>query len=473
MMFLGARERHFLDSLGLLGVLCVTLAFAISYPWGALATIFGSVAVFFISGRVDLGLWLIVVLTPLETVLGVGFRETKAIKLGLVALIACVCLGRAYAGRGGGGQQTKDLYLRPLVFLLATGFIATVLASSPRKSAVGLATFLIYVLYYLGLRRSEALVRLGPRLLRTVVLLALPTAALAFLQLTQGYGGMLGSNEQQADAERLTTLWPTITRASATFGSANAAGAFLGIGALIAVVHAVVYRKHRTWFILAATISVLGLLATFSRGALLGLIAGLVFGFWGLGYLKLRWRLLLPLSAILLTVGILFSFDEVGGYFRLGTDVVSASTSRVDVWHAAFTLIRRNPVVGIGFYQFQDMSQGIEGVQDTPIHPHNGFLKALVEQGPIGGFAYLLFLFAFLKTSVKSMRRFSQNLENRWMFGSIGSIGVCLFTQELVDAGFTMGGSSLAILFATLLGLQVSLLQSLPSDATVEKNSSA
>jgi hypothetical protein len=59
------------------------------------------------------------------------------------------------------------------------------------------------------------------------------------------------------------------------------------------------------------------------------------------------------------------------------------------------------------------------------------------------------------------------------MFGSIGGIGVCLFTQELFDAGFTMGGSSLAILFATLLGLQVSLLHSLPSDATVEKNSFA
>jgi O-antigen ligase len=138
--------------------------------------------------------------------------------------------------------------------------------------------------------------------------------------------------------------------------------------------------------------------------------------------------------------------------------LVSTSESRFDAWHATLTIIGRNPVAGIGFYEFQELSQGIEGVSETTVHPHNGFLKALVEQGPLAGLAYLLFLAGFLTTAIMALR-LPQSSEDKWIFASIGGIGACLFTQELFDAGFTIGGSSVAILFATLLGLQVQMLR--------------
>jgi hypothetical protein len=92
------------------------------------------------------------------------------------------------------------------------------LASSPAKSAIGFASLLLFVSYYFMARDSRVLLPLGPRLLRTIILVAVPTAVLALLQLFQGYGGMLGSREQQAveASGELATLWPSIQRASAT-----------------------------------------------------------------------------------------------------------------------------------------------------------------------------------------------------------------------------------------------------------------
>jgi O-antigen ligase len=467
-MFWGTQEGRSLDALGLLAVLGVAVAFAVSSPGLAALTLLSVPIALYILGRPDLGLWLVVALTPVETFLNVDFLLTKAVKLALVALVTCGLWLASGQRSQGEMEKLKDPYRLPMCLLLLTGFVASLLASSPAKSAIGLASLLLFVSYYFMARDSRVLLPLGPRLLRTIILVAVPTAVLALLQLFQGYGGMLGSREQQAveASGELATLWPSIQRASATLNSANAAGAFLAVASLILIVHSAVFRKHRGGFLFLFALCVLGVLATFSRGALLGLILGLTFALWGLGGFKIRRRTTLIISAVAVVIGVAFSFEEVRGYLRLGVDAVSTSATRVDAWRAAASIIRRNPFVGIGFYEFQSASQGIIGDVDTPLHPHNGFLKAIVEQGPIGGFAYLLFLFAFLKTTIRSMRRFSQNLENRWMFGSIGSIGVCLFTHELVDAGFTIGNSSIAILFVTLLSLQVCMLRGLTRETS-------
>src|SRR5262249_34924502 len=48
----------------------------------------------------------------------------------------------------------------------------------------------------------------------------------------------------------------------------------------------------------------------------------------------------------------------------------------------------------------------------------------------------------------------SASSHTKWILGSIAGAGVALFSQELLDATLTVGGRSIAILFACMLALQ-------------------
>src|SRR5947209_7530039 len=79
---------HFTYWLFALAALSVAAASSISNPWVTffgLSLVFGALLVF---SRPDLGVWLVVALSPIETVLNVDFFVTKAVKLGLASLIA-------------------------------------------------------------------------------------------------------------------------------------------------------------------------------------------------------------------------------------------------------------------------------------------------------------------------------------------------------------------------------------------------
>jgi O-antigen ligase len=301
------------------------------------------------------------------------------------------------------------------------------------------------------------LAKQGPFLIKIVVAGAVVSALLCLYQITHGYSGIWGSAEQQSlEADQsYDTLWPLIRRASAAFNGPNAAGGFLAMGAIAGLAHGYAFRKFRAKYRAASFICWAGVLSTFSRGALLGSITGSIFALWVLGWCT-RARAAVLVCVLALAAGVVAINRDVQSVFRLGTDFASASPTRVDAWQAASVLIRRNPVFGIGFYEFHDLSQGIIGSSDTPVHPHNGFLKALVEEGPAGGIAYLLFIVAFLWNSKRSVRSATAP-QDRWVLASIAGIGASLFTQEFFDAGFALGSSSLAILFASLLAIQTSL----------------
>jgi O-antigen ligase len=319
-----------------------------------------------------------------------------------------------------------------------------------------LVSICIFVFLYGSVGASRALVGQRERVLAAVMWLGALCSVLCLAQLMFGYDGVLGSPEQRAmQAEGvLDTFWPGIERGSATLNGPSAAGAFCAIAGVIALTRTLT-QNSRIRDLTLAVLCAGGVLATFSRGALLGLLAGCAFACWAMGFLSRR-RLWLVggLVASLLFLG--FATENVRNYLRLGSDLVSVSESRVDAWQATRIILAHHPIFGIGFYEFRDVAQGIEGFSDTPLHPHNGFLKALVEEGPVGGLGYLLYVAFFLRFGLRAIRGNGEK-DFRWAHGAIAGAGVSLFTQELFDANLTVGGSSIAILFATLLGLQVSL----------------
>jgi len=261
--------------------------------------------------------------------------------------------------------------------------------------------------------------------------------------------------------DSFVTFWPSIQRASSSFGSSNAAGAFFTVAMLVALIHALLMQENRIRYLVLTVSSGLGLAATFSRGALIGLLVSLLFLFVMLRRARFRWILILSVGGCIV-IGFAFApLPQVMGYLRVNDDLLSASVSRVQAWEGAWIMICQHPLSGIGFYEFKQGMLTAEGDPDAPLHPHNGVLKALVEEGVLGGAAYLCYLVVFVRTSVRTMRQFAHRPALLWVFSSIAVTGVCFFSQELVDAGLTMGGSSLAILFATLLAVQTSLRDSL------------
>lgn len=439
---------------GQLLVLIVLLANLFVHPLLTLILLLASFALLFFYGCPRLAFWLVILLTPVETIGPISFNTAKVAKLALTGIAAIMLLADSFVS---GSASGRNPYRWPFALALVAGIPASILAPSPLMSFGGLASLLIFVLFYAAVRRDQEIVARGQLLMKIILAGALLSSLLCLYQLTHGYSGFWASAEQQSvEAEQsYSTLWPLLSRASAAFNGPNAAGAFLAMGVIVACVHALLFRRWRAGYILAGILCIAGVLATFSRGALLGAIGGSVFALWAMGALS-RGRVTALIIALIFLAGCAMVNDQVKGYFRLGADIASASPTRIDAWHAARVIVGRNPVFGIGFYEFHALSQGIIGSTDTPVHPHNGLLKALVEEGPVGGIAYLLFIGTFLKASLRSLRR-AERRHDRWILASIAGIGTSLFIQELFDAGFAFGSSSLAILFAGLLAVQASM----------------
>src|SRR5260370_13530984 len=93
-------------------------------------------AALYLLGRPHLGLWFVVALAPVESFLNVDFLLTKAMKLGLVALVTCGLWLASRQRSQGEKEKLRDPYQLPMWLLLLTGFVASLLASSPVRSAI-------------------------------------------------------------------------------------------------------------------------------------------------------------------------------------------------------------------------------------------------------------------------------------------------------------------------------------------------
>jgi Flp pilus assembly pilin Flp len=445
-------------TLGAFGVVAVFLLSLIHDPTVVLVSLVFCCVVFSTVVYPVMGIFWLVALTPFESVANIAFMTLKVLKLAIIGMVGF----RLYlAGRG--KAKEHDPYRKVIYCLVAAALYCTLLAPSLRRSAQGLSQIVVFWALYWSVRRMRIDEKRSATVLYSLIAVAVPIALVAILQALTGYEGLLGSKEQQLDASQgvLATFWPSIQRASGTFGSSNAAGAFFAASALAAVLHVLLLRRGRLAYLFVTVTAVIALFLTFSRGAILGLLAGLLFAVCILGRARLRWTVSLSILGLMLVLFVTMPLSTVLGYLRVDDeDLMSASVSRVRAWNGALVMIREHPVSGIGFYGFKEELESLDGSDDAPEHPHNGLLKAVVEEGALGGFAYLFYFAVFLKNSVASVRRFRGHPQLLWILCSIAVVGLSLFAQELVDAGLTMGGSSIAILFSILLGLQTSLQNS-------------
>ena len=130
------------------------------------------------------------------------------------------------------------------------------------------------------------------------------------------------------------------------------------------------------------------ILFSFSRGAYLGVIVGLV----TVGLLRSRWMLAVAAVIVLgwqllLPVAVQQRITMTTEDADEGQQFDSSSQQRIELWEDAMNLFKRNPITGTGFETYSHMGR-VGNFRDT----HNYYVKVLAEMGIIGLALYLLLL---------------------------------------------------------------------------------
>jgi len=145
-----------------------------------------------------------------------------------------------------------------------------------------------------------------------------------------------------------------------------------------------------------------GLASTQSRGGLLGLGLALALTFQDRGTLKLKLMLAPAVLVALLGVALAAGVGDRQSGGMDGDGIDESAQGRLDAWIAGGRMLRRHPVLGVGFGRFADNFEGyasnavIWGKHET----HNSYIKVAAETGLMGLIPFLGLVVTTLRTGV-------------------------------------------------------------------------
>jgi len=270
-------------------------------------------------------------------------------------------------------------------------------------------------------------------------------------------------------------LFGRYMRAHGTFLQPNPYGGYLGLmlpmayGCVIALAGSVRRRERGALALLlmscvSGVIMAAALMMSWSRGALLGAIAGLALvGLWllrrspiVLAVLVVLAVTIVPLAARVLPGGYLGRLTGQTAYLGQDLSLVEinddnfSTIERLAHWQAAWRMFSREPFVGVGIGQYAVVypQVALPRWQDPLGHAHNYYLHVLAELGLIG----LALLFVQGTAVPCALWRRLRTLDG-WERGlAIGALGMWghLLAHSMVDNLFV---HELYLLMALLIGL--------------------
>jgi O-antigen ligase len=233
----------------------------------------------------------------------------------------------------------------------------------------------------------------------------------------------------------ITSSGEVVGRATAGFSQPNQLGGFLVLLVPLAIAGALISPRWRIMFALAAVAAAVGVYASFSRGALIGLALVPFFFLRG-------WRLWIigPLLALVVTLG---APGLVRERFATLTNSGGEISTRVDIWHTALNIWENHPVIGVGLGGFpQAYSQAFvpgkaflpSTVFQPPPHAHNIFLQLMAEQGILGLLAFVAILIAAVRITLRL--RSSRDRSARLLGSGLLAALVAFLVHNLFDVTF-------------------------------------
>ncbi|MER7166914.1 O-antigen ligase family protein [Micromonospora sp. NPDC000207] len=317
---------------------------------------------------------------------GAGGRLSDPSTILAVLFLLAAGLWLAAQLRRHGRLRTSPLGVA-LLLVGATGLVSAFGAAQPTPSFLEALRIATVVVMFLVL---EQLMPDLPAVRRILL------AVYASLALAVGYTvvmSLLGSPPAEVKGG-FTRISGPFTQ-STTFGRYLMFMVIFGFG-----VHRYLERRWRVPMGVLLTLSLVFLLLTNTRSAILGAGIGLVV----VAVLHRSKRMLVALClAVVVGVTLLPTVADRFGQIGQSTAVGGGPTGntlawRVGYWSEIVTLANRNPVTGVGpnMTKFE---------ADEAKKPHNDFLRAYVETGVLGLGAYLAMMLLCLHTGRTALRR--------------------------------------------------------------------
>lgn len=205
------------------------------------------------------------------------------------------------------------------------------------------------------------------------------------------------------------------------------------------------------WFAGTGLVGLVGIGTSFSRGAWLGIAAGLLvmLVFAGRGTPLIAGSLVLTGVLILGSGGIDYApavirdrYDQLVnqlGYFDsrdvIVTDENFATVERMAHWQTGIAMFQSDPWTGVGAGNFNARYRDFAVHPGFPVsrgHAHNYYIHAAAETGVIGLTAYLSFMFTALLLCMRTALRAPDNLGRCLGLGAVG-VTVAVMVHNIVE----------------------------------------
>ncbi len=340
-----------------------------------------------------------------------------------------------------------------IVVLSLMFFLAGVFSESPRGFLGTLKFMEAVAMYYMTvyLIRSKRITR--ARTLRVILLTAVFQAALGVLQsLTGHFGANFMSNRGYLGYLGLgsSMVW----HGKGTMWQFNTLGNYLTANLLLFIPLYWAWARHNRRGAATGLLLLWGLIVTYSRGSLLGLMAGVFYILWQIP--ANRKRAALATATVLLLVVL-----PTAWFFAHSAYVETVSyNERLKVWQVPMAAIHSSSRafwLGSGLNSYEIVAWPyIPG--NVPMHyyynwfAHNFYLLTMVEMGLVGTVIFMLFLGWLLADSWRQYRASSRRLDFNRVYGlSVGAAVVSIFFVSIFDHAY--GSTYFKVFLFLLLGL--------------------
>lgn len=344
--------------------------------------------------RPDIGTGALLAAIPLVTVIHPTGSGKLALTLGAFYLFV---IALWTSSSSGGSGRFPRLTIWVVVFLVAT-IVALAISPEPgpaRQIVRGTITgVMLFFTIALVARDRQGM----GSILKGVAVAALVVGAVATFDYLTG-------RTSATDAGFVTGAGQLVARTTAGFSQPNQLGGFLALLFPLCIVGALVWRRLSVFYIAAAAFAAVGVYASFSRGALMGLLL-VPFAF-------IRGRRLLVMVPLLVMVAAIASPKLLQERFATLTTSGGEVATRVQIWDTAIVIWKANPILGVGLADF-GRSYAVSRTPTKsflpqqrfvpPPHAHNIELQLLAEQGLVGLIAFFALFVAAGRAALSRWR---------------------------------------------------------------------